>query len=477
MRSALVLIVALFVGPAFSQTLLIEHVALVDPVAARIVPNSDILIRDGRVIAIGHSTAAPEGAVTIDGTGQFAIPGLWDMHFHLTLPDVQFPMLIANGVTGIRDMYSGVPLASIRRWATREDAPRVVTPGFADGPLLLTSGPLRPNAVAIENRAQAALAVQLFQNRGLDFIKVYSGLPRDAFLGLMQSAKAMGMTVAGHVPEEVSPLEASQAGMRSQEHLNNLLLAASSNEEKLRVDRVALMYNPKLTAEARLRLLAWPLPEGLFDTYDNAKAAALFRAFVQNGTWQTPTLSLLSGFVQQPTLAFRNDARQNLLPKAWRDNWDYHKATFFADMAETEYMALRDRMQDLLNRYLVLVGQMHAAGVGLLAGTDANGFNPVYPGYGLHEELSLFVASGLTPAAALATATSNPARYFNKPEWGAIEAGSAADIVLLDGNPLEDIYNTEKIRSVILRGRYYSRQDLDAMLKKAADVAAAIPVN
>jgi imidazolonepropionase-like amidohydrolase len=115
---------------------------------------------------------------------------------------------------------------------------------------------------------------------------------------------------------------------------------------------------------------------------------------------------------------------------------------------------------------------MDRAGVEFLAGTDANGTNPVYPGFGLHDELALLVKSGLTPMEALQSATRNPARYFGNPDFGTIELNKSADLVLLTANPLANIRNAEKIEAVVLRGRYYSRENLDAMLDRVAQIAS-----
>jgi len=112
------------------------------------------------------------------------------------------------------------------------------------------------------------------------------------------------------------------------------------------------------------------------------------------------------------------------------------------------------RIRALLDRYRKLVGDMHRAGVQFLAGTDASSFTAVVPGAGLHDELALLVDSGFTPMEALQTATRNPAVYFGKlAEWGTVEVGKSADLVLLDADPLKDIRNTRKIRAVMLRGR------------------------
>jgi len=256
------------------------------------------VVREGRIVSVTSQAATAPDGVVIDASGKYLIPGLWDMHVHITSPEIMFPLLVANGITGVREMYSGVSLAVVRQWKLLPDAPRMYAPGFIDGPLMAGGGTF-PDALAVSNAEQARIAVRILQAEGADFLKVYNSVPRDAFLALAQEARAAGIAFAGHVPEEVSPLEASAAGMRSQEHLNNILLGASTREVQLRAERVTLMYDPKVTPASRLQLLAWPMLAGLVDTYDEKKAAALFQAFVKNGTWQTPTLSILAGFTHE----------------------------------------------------------------------------------------------------------------------------------------------------------------------------------
>jgi imidazolonepropionase-like amidohydrolase len=226
------------------------------------------------------------------------------------------------------------------------------------------------------------------------------------------------------------------------------------------------MTSQKISGEERLRQLAWPDPEGLFDTYREEKAAALFKIFVKNGTWHTPTLAVLSGSAHAKDDEFVHDPRRRLLPREWTEAWDPRVTFFLRDLSPADYDSWNARMRALLTRHQKLVGDMHAAGVEFLAGTDANGWNPVLPGFGLHEELALLVESGLSPMEALQAATRNAARYLNKlDELGTIEPKKSADLVLLGANPLENIRNTQKIEMVILRGRVFSRKELDAMLK------------
>jgi len=376
------------------------------------------------------------GVVVIDATGEFLIPGLWDMHVHLDAQGSELRTLAANGITGIREMYSAISIATLGAWRARPENPRIAAAGFLDGPLMLTSGPARPDAYAVGNAEEARQAVRLLQARGADFLKVYNGLPREAYFAIAQESKRLGIPFAGHVPEAVSPAEASEAGQLSQEHLINILLACSSREEELRAQRVSTMNDPAISPVERALQLGFPDPQGLFNTYDDAKAAALFKTFVKNGTWHTPTLALLQSF-----LADKQRARRLL---------------YMQDLSAEVFDGWMARISALLDRYKKLVRDMHRAGVDFLAGTDTGPNNPVPVGIGLHDELELLVDSGFTPMEALQTATRNPARYFGRlKDMGTIEPGKLADLVLLSANPLDDIRNTRKIAVVILRGRVF----------------------
>ena len=186
----------------------------------------------------------------------------------------------------------------IRQWSTRADAPRIVAPGFLDGPPMLWSGPAPPGAIAVETAEQGRAAVIALARTGVDFVKIYSSVPREAYFAIAAEAHAVGMPFAGHVPEAISPLEASQAGQRSEEHLMGILLACSTREEELRRERVAMMLDRKISPEQRMRELAFPDSKTLDESYDEQKARNLFKTFLRNGTWITPTLSLLEGFAR-----------------------------------------------------------------------------------------------------------------------------------------------------------------------------------
>lgn len=468
----------LLLAPALlAQTMVIKNVTLIDATGAP-ERKTSVAIEGDRIGAIAKKIHKARNSVVIDGKGKFLIPGLWDMHAHVTSPEIYFPLLVASGITGIREMFTGIPIPTIRQWSARPDVPRIVASGFIDGPPMLWNGAPPPGAIAVETPDQARFAVDALARTGVDFLKVYNAIPREAYFALAAEAHALRIPFAGHVPEAVSPLEASEAGQRSQEHLINILLACSTEEETLRAERVRQMLDRSISGEQRLRILAFPDSGELDKTYSEEKAAALFRTFVRNGTWQTPTLVLLEGFARARDEDFVGDPRRKYLPAAWTANWDPKLSFYLRDLSDAQYSSLHARISALLARYQRLVGDMRRTGVEFLAGTDANGWNPVFPGFGLHRELALLVESGLTPMEALQAATRNAAMYFGRQAWmGTIETGKAADIVLLGADPLQDIRNTERIEGVVMRGRYFSRADLDHLLDHAAEVAARPPGN
>ena len=268
----------------YAQSLVIQNVTVIDATGADPRPGLSVGIENGQISAIKKKIKAPKGAEIVDGTGKFLIPGLWDMHVHLNGPEIFFPLLLANGITGVREMYTGIPMRTIREWRLRAGVPRIFAAGFIDGPMMLNNGPPPTGAFAVANPEQARYAVHALAESGVDFLKVYNSIPRDAYFAIAQEARIIGIPFAGHVPEAVSTGEASDAGQLSEEHLINVLLDCSTNADKLRAARIATMTSDKITGEARLRALAWPDPEGLFDTYSADKASKLFATFAKNGS-------------------------------------------------------------------------------------------------------------------------------------------------------------------------------------------------
>jgi len=457
LRIVLLLIVAALLlaqaKPNHTQaSLVLTHASIIDVTGAAPRRDTTVVITGDRISAIGDTAniSVPADARVVDATGKFLIPGLWDMHVHWYARDT-FTLFIANGVTGVRQMFGNSDLLRWRDQIVKGSllGPRmVVASPIIDGPQ-----PIWPNSIAVRNEEEGRKAVRRVKEWGADFVKVYALLPREAYFGIADEAKQQGMTFVGHVPNSVSPEEASDAGQKSIEHLTGILIACSDKETELR-DKLLKADSP----EARSRVQATAL-----DSYDAKKAADLVARFLKNQTWQCPTLTVLRSNAYLGDENFRRDGRLRYIPRLVQQKWNFRIANRSGgDSGGTNRV---------LQKQFEIVGAMQKAGVPILAGTDTG--NPFcFPGFSLHDELALLVIAGLTPVEALRSATLNPAKFFGLDQsLGTIEQGKIADLVLLDANPLLDIRNTQRINAVVSNGRLFDRKALDKMLGEA-EVAA-----
>lgn len=386
-----------------AMAIVITHVTVIDGTGAAPKPDQTVILEGGRIRSTGNGRV-PKDARVIDGTGRYLIPGLWDMHVHLLAkPEKAFPKLLASGITGIRNMHleaENALGAAVRLRREVEygavEGPRIVTNGpMIDGPVPVWSG-----SVTAGDAASARRAVRTMNEGGADFVKVYDFLPRDAYFALAAEAGKLHLPVAGHVPVRVTAEEAARVGQKSIEHLSGIFESCTGDGSVDRDMKQAANLWPISRRESAGRMHALLLHAA--ETYDPRICAPLYRLFAERKTWQCPTLVALG---------------------------------------EVREAGLR------------VVREMHAAGVPLLAGTDAGGSANVEPGESLHGELELLVEAGLTPMEALQTATRNAAEFLGRNDIGTVEKGKLADVVLLEGNPLEDIRNTRRVAAVILRGR------------------------
>jgi imidazolonepropionase-like amidohydrolase len=424
-------------------------------------------------VASSIATKLPENSEIVDGAGQFLIPGLVDAHLHLTgsrepngSREFILPLLIANGITTVRDM--GGYLESLK--PLRDDIKRGKRVGpqiFFAGPYLDGSPPSFQPSLVVTSATQASEDVHTLVQQGVDFIKVQSILNRDGYFAIAASAKREHITFVGHVPDRVTAFEASDAGQKSIEHLTGVLRSCSSDEPRLIRQQTQAAPKYMTASGAHSREIAWQ--RALAATQSDRNTAKLIAAFVRNRTWQTPTLILLREDAY-PTAEARSATDDTLkyVPRSIAQNWQRaaQKQDEFATQAE---FTLREK---LLARSMQVVQQMEAAGVPIMAGTDSAA-PYVVPGFALHEELGLMVRAGLSPMQALQAATKDPAEFLGKLETqGTIEKGKMADLVLLDGDPLRGIANIEKIRSVFVRGKRVDRRMLDELLASAERYAA-----
>lgn len=425
-----------------SKPLVFAQVTVIDATGAPAKPEMSLVVAGGRIIALGRTgkVRIPKGAEVINARGKFLIPGLWDMHIHsggYENGKKYFPRLIANGITGIRDM--GTPLDEVLQLRKEVDQGKILGPRMVvAGPLVQGPLPFRmPVFISVNNEAEAKRAVISLKERGVDFIKVQDALPRDLYFAIAAEAKRQKIPFAGHTPPFISALEASNAGQRSIEHLGGrfygVLLACSDREAEL-TEKVRAIVNGVMKALNEQKepddsgIFRASFTKALFEGFSDQKATVLFSAFLKNQTWQVPTL------VAQPLRQAINERK---------------------DLSEED---VRYGKQ-LLQKQLDLVRAMQRAGVKIMAGTD---FPPERSR--LFEELSLLVEAGLTPMEALQSATRNPAAFLGRLDaFGTIERGKIADLVLLDANPLEDISNLQRINAVVFGGKLIPKSSLETM--------------
>jgi imidazolonepropionase-like amidohydrolase len=292
---------------------------------------------------------------------------------------------------------------------------------------------------------------------GVDFIKVYSLLPRDAWLAIVGAAKHAKLPFVGHLPRGVTAAEASDSGQKSIEHLEGILQACADRDSVRQAAAAAGDDRQQRQAAAVRAILA---------TYDAGRCTDLFGRFARNGTWQTPTLVNTRNNAFFEDLRGTHSERLDYLPHYLRAWWTPERNVHLEDRTPERIAELRAISAALQK----VVGDLHRAGVRLLAGTDMGGNVLNYPGWSLHDELELFVEAGLSPMEALRTATSNPAEFLGLTDsLGTIATGKLADLVLLEADPTADIRNTRRIAAVMTRGRLLDRSALDALL---ADVKA-----
>lgn len=307
--------------------------------------------------------------------------------------------------------------------------------GHALGPRIFAAGPILddpPGDWALRMRVKTVedgrTAVQLLKRRGVDVIKVHDHTPRDAYFAIAEEARRQNLPLAGHVPIGLTVEEVVDAGQTDIEHLSNLSL--------------------------------WEPCSGGAE-YRREACRPFFETLARRGVWQTPTL------VHMREIATIGTATSTLSPdhlayagKSLRDMWAGSQSVFATpEVART--------LKGLAEVGAVVTADMAKAGVGILAGCDM-----MIAGFCVHDELAAMVRGGMTPLAALQTATLNPARYFGLEQTlGSVAPRRTADLVLLDANPLTDITNLRRIRAVIVRGRLLERDELDDIFARVKAVA------
>ncbi|SHG45667.1 amidohydrolase family protein [Flagellimonas flava] len=463
-------------NPKIKGDLLLTNVNIIDIQSGEIDYGQQVVIEGNRIThrLEGHEESDFEAIKTVNAGNKFLIPGLWDMHTHPDDPEVWrmqppmeakdrlLPLFVIHGVTGIRDM--GGDLNLVKRWREQYSDGKLLAPKiFACGPLLDGPNPMWDGSAGIDGPEKVEQVVDSLMAEGIDFLKVYSLLPRDTYMALSRYANSLDFPFVGHVPFTVLPSEAANTGMKSQEHLLEILKECSAQIPDKLLKEIRGMKDgvQKSVAANNFRI----------GSYDAGQANALFGLFAEKEIWHCPTLSMW-----QKNAWFEEELKKDkelfaYLPKYLQAYWTPKYNDHLQNRDNQEYINVKKRLYQL---YLEMVRDMHNKGVMLLAGTDM-GANPLcFPGIGLHNELKTLVQAGLSPHEALKTATTHPVDFLEiEEDYGSVEVGKVADLVLLDKNPLDNIANLQYVFAVLRDGKFIGPKEIQEIKTSTKAVNAA----
>lgn len=453
-----------------SNGLLISSVLIVDTTAGAVSGPRDVIIRDGRIASVSDAGTGCDGEIceTVDGAGQYLMPGLWDLHVHLESykasddpyldPSSWYaPLALSYGVTGLRDLGSRTDdiLALRAAWSAKRNAGQAAPLLKAAGQSFSGTQPWGGDFDHILIPQSPDAAKQMVRNqlaRGVDFIKVHDFIAPDIYAAITQEAVAQSSRVAGHLRPFAGPLEAAAAGQRDFDHLPPELLAYCGPDGEAATEA---FYGGWYTGgpgyyEREMAAL-----------YDPATCGALFEAAAAAGVSVTPTLS-----VRAPVRIRTFEAAKRYLPASYMAKCDGSKR--FRDAAGDDIEAYRDMIAGV-------VAGLAAARVELLTGTDGTPESCGVPGLILLDELEYLVEAGLTRPQVLYAATRGSALKADAPDHGLVAVGAAADLVLLAGNPMTNLAVLELPKGVISGGQYVGRDGILALREGAAAYARSLP--
>lgn len=464
---------------ALDADLLIQHVTVIDGTGAAPRPDQSVAIKGERIVALGPAAEvrAPATAKVIDGQGKYLIPGLWDMHVHLNgYQEHSFPLFVANGVTGVRDMGGNLAASLKLREAARSGtlpAPEVLIAGpILDAEYLVRAvagTPYAAGRAAVPDSAAGVAMVDSLARAGVDHIKVHSLTPRAAYFAIVAEAKRKGIPVVGHMPDSVSNREAITAGQRTIEHGSKLEYEETPRGEELNRHWLAATQkvidqnrdHPKVGPIFMIRLV---MADSARAAFDSATAASFGAFAAQHEVWFDPTLVVMETLYRANDSAFRHPPELKYAPPSARSEEIPSTTNATPEALEAGRAELR--------RYFGMIQPLLKAGAKFTTGTDLP-VPPLPPGFSLLRELELLVQAGFSPMQAIQAATHNSAEAAGKlAEMGTVETGKRASLVLLDADPLADISNVKRIDAVIVKGKLLDRATLDRMLADAEAYAS-----
>lgn len=418
-----------FAFAAASGTVAFVDVTVLPMDTERVLTGQTVIVKGERITEIGQvaSVRVPEGAQKIDGRGKFLIPGLAELHGHNPplgsskqyFEDV-FYLFVANGVTTVRSMQG---FAGQLEWREKARKGEIVAPTlYLAGPSFSGQSVPSPQTAIDRVRAQKA--------EGWDLLKIHPGIKPEVYTALAKTAKEVGIEFSGHVPADVGLVECIKQGQRTVDHLDGYI--------------------------EHLRAKDGPI--------DPAKLAEIVKFSRESGVWVVPTMPLwevILGALDQKQI----DAYPELkyMPRAVRESW---KKSYASRQANPNFN--REQARRIVENRNVLLKALHDGGVKIIFGTDAPQQYSV-PGFSIHRELAAMRAVGMSNFAVLQSATKNVGDYYEQVDaFGTVATGQRADLVLLRGNPLEDLAHVAKRAGVMVRGRWLAESDIQAGLAQIA---------
>jgi imidazolonepropionase-like amidohydrolase len=444
------------------QAIAFVHANVVPMDSERVLADRTVVVRGGRIEAVGPSAdlAIPEDVLAVDAGGHYLMPGLADMHVHVWT-EADFLLFLANGVTTVRNMWGSEQQLD---WRARIENGELLGPTiYTAGPLMDGSPPIWDGSTVIETAEDAQRAVRDQKEAGYDFIKIYNRLSLEAYEALLASARDQGMPAAGHVPDAVGLDAVLASGQVAIEHLGGYgdATVIEGSPMDLPPGRSISELN-RATADALKQIQSGEM--AFSDLYDDAKLIAYAEATRDAGVWNVPTIVVFQEIPSDEADEVFSRPEMRYVDPLTRATWD-PSTTFYYDGLSDDEIRLMRRWNDLrLHRAEAL----HEAGARLLLGTDTP--NPfVVPGFSIHEELANLVAAGLTPYEAIRAGTRDGAEFLGDlDEWGTLEVGKRADMILLDANPLDDVGNVNGRAGIVVRGRWLSEAKLRSGLEDLA---------
>ena len=401
----------------YPETFVIRNVTVISTTEGRAVPNQSVVVKDGRIAVVGPSASSQSarGVRTIDGAGAYLIPGLTDMHIHEFGSSSQHLLNLLEGVTSARDM-DGFPWTLRMREAVNRG--ELLAPNLYISGEILNGAPMGPYARVVTTPEEGRAAVRNDKAAGFDFIKVHNIMKPEVYEAILDEAHKQSIDVVGHIPQGIKVADAIRLGQKTMEHFKGYIL-----DETLTVSH---------------------------EDYVSATKGA--------DVWLCPTFSTYRNYLRGPD-ALRALDLPEMRYTSWRDRIDWKKR---ADEPATPQTQARQRILPMSEQ---IFKELLPVGARFIAGTDSGGGYALMPaGFILHEELRIMQKDGLSPAETLRTATVNAAAAMGRSaEFGTIEPGKRADMVLLSADPLLDSANLSRIQAVIVRGIVLDRRDLDSI--------------